>query len=148
VRVKSYPEILATLDSDNKTRGLYFDAEHVPYCGKEFPVRSLVKQIIDERTGRMLRFKSPSIILEGVYCQGTYSDDRFFHLSILAPGVAEARGARPGRGRRGSQERPRPVMCRQGAHQFDFRVLCAAGASNGVGKDEKGSCRNRTLAHG
>jgi hypothetical protein len=85
VRVKSYPEILATLDSDNKTRGLYFDAEHVPYCGKEFPVRSLVKQIIDERTGRMLRFKSPSIILEGVYCQGTYSDDRFFCPRAIYP---------------------------------------------------------------
>ena len=42
------------LDGNNKTRGLYFDAEHVPYCGKELSVRSLVNQIIDERTGYML----------------------------------------------------------------------------------------------
>lgn len=85
VRVKSYPEILATLDSDNKTRGLYFDAEHVPYCGKEFPVRSLVNRIIDERTGCMVRFKSPSIILENVYCQGTYSDNRMFCPRAIYP---------------------------------------------------------------
>jgi hypothetical protein len=85
VRVKSYPEILATLDSDNKTRGMYFDAEHVPYCGKEFPVRSLVNQIIDERTGYMLRFKSPSIILDGVYCQGTFSDHRMFCPRAIYP---------------------------------------------------------------
>ena len=30
VRVKSYKEILATLDTNNKNRGLYFDAEMVP----------------------------------------------------------------------------------------------------------------------
>jgi hypothetical protein len=85
VRVKSYPEILATLNMDNKTRGLYFDAENVPYCGKEFPVRSLVNQIIDERTGFMLRFKSPSIILKNVYCQGTYSDNRMFCPRAIYP---------------------------------------------------------------
>jgi hypothetical protein len=85
VRVKSYREILETLDSNNKTRGLYFDAEHVPYCGKEFPVRSLVNQIIDERTGYMLRFKSPSIILENVVCQGTYSDNRMFCPRAIYP---------------------------------------------------------------
>jgi hypothetical protein len=85
VRVKSYREILATLDSNNKTRGLVFDAEHVPYCDKEFPVRSLVNQIIDERTGYMLRFKSPSIILENVVCQGTYSDNRMFCPRAIYP---------------------------------------------------------------
>jgi hypothetical protein len=78
VRVRSYPEILATLNTDNKTQGLQFDGELVPYCGKEFPVRSLVSQIIDERTGFMLHFKSPSIILKNVHCQGTYSDNRMF----------------------------------------------------------------------
>lgn len=85
VRVKPYREILATLNSDNKTRGLYFDAEHVPYCGKEYPVRSLVTQIIDERTGYMLRFKSPCIILESVVCQGTYCDNRMFCPRSIYP---------------------------------------------------------------
>ena len=85
VRVKSYREILATLDSNNKTRGLYFDAEHVPYCGKEFRVRSLVNQIIDERTGYMLRFKTPSIILDSAYCQGTYSNNRMYCPRAIYP---------------------------------------------------------------
>lgn len=85
VQVKSYREILATLDSDNKTRGLYFDAEHVPYCGREFTVGSLVNQIIDERTGYMLRFRSPSIILNGVYCQGAFSDNRMFCPRAIHP---------------------------------------------------------------
>jgi hypothetical protein len=78
VRVKSYREILATLDSNNKNRGLYFDAEHVPFCEKEFTVRSLVNRIVDERTGYMLHFKTPSIILQGSYCQGAFSDNRMF----------------------------------------------------------------------
>jgi hypothetical protein len=34
VRVKSYEEILATLDTAGSNRGLSFDAELVPYCGK------------------------------------------------------------------------------------------------------------------
>lgn len=85
VQVKPYREILATLNSENKTRGLYFDAEHVPYCGKQFPVRSLVTQIIDERTGYMLRFSSPCIILESVVCQGTYSDNRMFCPRSIYP---------------------------------------------------------------
>ena len=85
VRVKSYREILATLDRNNKTRGLLFDAEHVPYCGKELRVRSLVNQIIDERTGYMLRFKTPSIILDSAYCQGTYSDKRMYCPRAIYP---------------------------------------------------------------
>ena len=85
VQVKPYREILAMLDGNNKTRGLYFDAEHVPYCGKELSVRSLVNQIIDERTGYMLHFKTPSIILEGVICGGNYSDGRLFCPRAIYP---------------------------------------------------------------
>lgn len=85
VRVKPYREILAMLDGKNKTRGLLFDAEHVPYCGKELSVRSLVNQIIDERTGYMLRFKTPSVILQGAVCGGTYSDKRLFCPRAIYP---------------------------------------------------------------
>lgn len=85
VRVKPYAEILATLDGNNKTRGLLFDAEHVPYCNKEFAVRSLVQQIIDEKSGYMIRFKSPSIILENVFCQGAHSDSRMFCPRAIFP---------------------------------------------------------------
>jgi len=78
VRVKPYEEILATLDADNKNRGLYFDAEAVPYCGRTYRILSRVTKILDERTGRMVNMKTPSLILEGVYCQARYSDCRMF----------------------------------------------------------------------
>jgi hypothetical protein len=78
VRVKSYPEILATLDVSNKNRGLYFDAEMVPFCGRSFRVLKRVKKIVDERTGKITEFKNPCIILEGVACESRYSDCRLF----------------------------------------------------------------------
>jgi hypothetical protein len=78
VRVKSYEAILATLDSNNKNRGLYFDAEAVPFCGGTYRVLSRVNNILDEKTGKMIRMKNASIILEGVYCQSRYSDCRMF----------------------------------------------------------------------
>lgn len=78
VRVKSYQDILATLDTDNKNRGLYFDAEAVPYCGGTYRVLSRVTRIVDEKSGRLLKLKNDAIILEGVYCQARYSDCRMF----------------------------------------------------------------------
>jgi hypothetical protein len=78
IRVRSYKEILATLDENNKNRGLYFDAEMVPYCGRSFRVLKRVKKIINEKTGKMMEFKNPCIILEGVVCQSRYSECRLF----------------------------------------------------------------------
>jgi hypothetical protein len=78
VRVKSFDEILATLDVNNKNRGLYFDAEMVPYCGRSFRVLKRVKRILDEKTGKMMEFKNPCIMLEGVVCQSRYSECRLF----------------------------------------------------------------------
>jgi hypothetical protein len=76
VRVKSHDEILKMLDTNNKNRGLYFDAEMVPYCGKTFEVRNVVDRIIDEKTGKLIPIKGNSVILEGAYCKGRYSDRR------------------------------------------------------------------------
>jgi hypothetical protein len=78
VRIRTHREILDTLDTNNKNRGMYFDAEEVPYCGQTFRVRSTVSKIIDERTGKMRPFKEQSVILDGVYCKGIYSDKRMF----------------------------------------------------------------------
>jgi hypothetical protein len=78
VRVKSQEQILATLDTDNKNRGLYFDAEAVPFCGGTYRVLSRVGRILDEKTGRLIKLRNESIILEGVYCQARYSDCRMF----------------------------------------------------------------------
>jgi hypothetical protein len=80
VRVKTYEQILETLDSRAYNRGLSFDAELVPYCGKVFKVRTRVERFIDEKTGKMMNMKTPAIILDGVYCQSIYSGKR-----ILCP---------------------------------------------------------------
>jgi len=73
VRVKSYQEILATVNTENRNRGLGFDAEMVPYCGGTYRVLKRVSRIIDEKTGAMLEMKYPCIILEGVVCESRYS---------------------------------------------------------------------------
>jgi hypothetical protein len=78
VRVKNYPAILATLDETNRNRGLYFDAEMVPYCGGTHRVLKRVTRIVDEKTGRIREFKTPGIILDGAICQARYSECRLF----------------------------------------------------------------------
>jgi hypothetical protein len=72
VQVKSKQEILATLDRRNRNRGLLFDSEMVRYCGGTYRVLKRVNQIVDEKTGKMLRMKSPCIILEGSACVSEY----------------------------------------------------------------------------
>jgi hypothetical protein len=78
VRVKSYKDILSTLDTDNKNRGLFFDAEMVPYCGGTYKVLRRVQRIINERSGCMTVFKNACIMLESVICQSRYSECRLF----------------------------------------------------------------------
>jgi hypothetical protein len=78
VRIKSYEQILETLDSSAFNRGLSFDAELVPYCGKTFRVRTRIERFIDEKTGKMLKPRTPAVILDGVYCQSLYSGQRIF----------------------------------------------------------------------
>ena len=78
VRVRPHKEILATIDKQTNNRGMGFDAEMVPYCGKTFRVRTRVEKFIDERTGYIRRMKTPAVILDGVYCQSRYSENRLF----------------------------------------------------------------------
>ena len=60
VRIKSYQEILSTLDGVFN-RGLSFDAEHVPYCEKVYRVNSRVENFIDEKTGKMRHLRTPAV---------------------------------------------------------------------------------------
>jgi len=78
VRVKPYPEILATLDPNNKNRGLWFDAEMVRYCGGTYRVVKRVRRILDERTGKMLEFSNPCIVLQDVFCRAETTENRLF----------------------------------------------------------------------
>jgi hypothetical protein len=77
-RVKSYDEILSTLDACNKNRGLFFDAEMVPFCGRRLRVLQQVRRIVNEKTGKMMELKIPCIMLEGAVCEAKYSECRLF----------------------------------------------------------------------
>ncbi len=78
VRVKSFEEILSTLDKNNKNRGLSFDAEMVRFCGSIHRVHSRVDKIINEASGEMMHFVNPCIILEDVWCSSDWSECRRF----------------------------------------------------------------------
>lgn len=85
VRVKPHSEILKTVDTANKNRGMHWDAELVPYCGGEYTVRDRVTRIIGERTGKIQELKNPCIILESVVCQARYSSCRMFCPKSMYP---------------------------------------------------------------
>ena len=77
VRVKSYDDILATLNG-TVHRGLHFDAELVPYCGGTYRVQARIERFLDEKTGKLISLKTPAVILENVWCQSRYSGCRMF----------------------------------------------------------------------
>ena len=85
VRIKPYRQILQTLNSRNRNRGLYFDAEEVPYCGQVRRVAKRVTRIIEERTGKMLEMKTPCYILDSVICESRYSECRLFCPRSITP---------------------------------------------------------------
>lgn len=80
VRIKSKDAIVQTLDEIGRNRGLGFDVELSPFCGRVVSVRSSVTKILDELTGEMRTMKEPCIILEGVACRAEYS-----HCRLLCP---------------------------------------------------------------
>lgn len=85
VRVKSHEEILKTVDSGNKNRGMHWDAELVPYCGGTYKVLKRVNKMIDERTGKMLEMKNPCVVLDTVVCQARYSSCRMLCPKSMFP---------------------------------------------------------------
>ena len=70
VQVRSKAEIMETLDDGVRNRGLSFDAEMAPYCGRTMRVLRRVERILDEKTGKMLRLRKDCIILEDALCSG------------------------------------------------------------------------------
>lgn len=72
VEVKAEREIWRTLDVNNKNRGLWFDVEMLKFCGEKHQVLGRVQQMINEKTGRMLRFTNDCIILDEVKCNGDH----------------------------------------------------------------------------
>jgi hypothetical protein len=85
VRVKSYAEILATLDESSRNRGMYFDGEMVPYCSEKHRVLTRVARLIDEKTGKMIKLTTDAIVLDGVVCRACYSKWRRFCPRAIYP---------------------------------------------------------------
>jgi len=72
VRIKPFDEIIGTLNRNNRNRGLWFVPQEMGnYCGERHRVATRVERILDERTGEMVEFKTPTVILDGVYCRGS-----------------------------------------------------------------------------
>jgi len=79
VRVKTKEEIMHTLNRKGRNRGLWFDVEMLPFCGRgPFRVLRRVETFLNEKTGEMLKPNNICIILDGVTCSGNYSHHRMF----------------------------------------------------------------------
>jgi hypothetical protein len=86
VQVRSKTEIMQTLNSSLRNRGLSFDPELVQYCeGGTFRVLRRVDRIVNEKTGYMTVLPNPCMILDGVTCTGTVSAQRMFCPRAVYP---------------------------------------------------------------
>jgi hypothetical protein len=85
VRVRSYEDILRTLNQDWHNRGMYFDSEQVLFCDKTYRVLRRVEKIIDERSGKLIRLRHDAIILDHVACEARYAKCRRFCSRSIYP---------------------------------------------------------------
>jgi hypothetical protein len=96
VQTKTQEEIVETLDSHGKNRGLAFRPELVRHCGGRFKVLRRLEKIIDPKTSKMLSMGGKCVILEGAVCGGqlrrfcprmnyTYWRDIWLKKSLSAP---------------------------------------------------------------
>lgn len=85
VEVKSAEEIMRTLDAKGMNRGMAFDTEMLPFCGKQYRVKVRVERLIDERSGAMMTMNTPGVILENAACLGNFHHDRLFCPRAIYP---------------------------------------------------------------
>jgi hypothetical protein len=69
VEIKTLAEILATLDVEQRHRGLGFSPEMTRYCGRRFRVAYRVERVILEWSGQMRRIRD-TVALENAICEG------------------------------------------------------------------------------
>lgn len=72
VEVKSKEEIMPTLGPNNRNRGLWFDAEMLPYSGRRGRVLGRIDQIINEATGKMIKLRD-CVVIEDITCAGQFN---------------------------------------------------------------------------
>jgi len=70
VEIKSAKEVFATLDRHSKLRGLPFTPEMMKFCGNRMRVYKRIEKIILESTGELRKIMTPTVLLEGVLCDG------------------------------------------------------------------------------
>jgi len=70
VRVRPKEEIAESVDAGGHNRGLSFDYEMLPYCGRTLRVRDRVSRLVDDRTGRMIEISRDCVVLDGAVCSG------------------------------------------------------------------------------
>jgi hypothetical protein len=83
VEVKTMREIALTLDQRGRHKGLYFMPEMEQFCGKKFKIYKKAEIIKLESTGELRKLRSPTLFLEGVYCDGKFQggcDRSCFHF--------------------------------------------------------------------
>lgn len=85
VEVRSKEEIEQTVGADSRNRGLWFDVEMLQYCRRRFRVLRRVERIIDDKSGKLLRFSSDCLILDGATCSGDFSYKRRFCPRAIYP---------------------------------------------------------------
>jgi hypothetical protein len=90
VQVRRPSEIAATLDKGGLNRGLSFDREMLPYCGRTFRVKDRIRRIIDDKTGRMLNIPKDCLILDGAVCSGERTPGTWFCPRQIYPFWREA----------------------------------------------------------
>jgi hypothetical protein len=76
IEVKSKEEIAKTITRSGFNRGMRYDLEMLKYSGERFQVRRRVVKIINEKTGKMARMKTPLVSLENVYCRAECTETR------------------------------------------------------------------------
>ena len=72
VEIKSAREIFETLDAKGQHRGLPFTMEMMKFCGKKYKVYKRLSRIVLEATGELRTMRNPTVLLEGVFCDGKY----------------------------------------------------------------------------
>jgi hypothetical protein len=72
VEIKSFDEILSTLDHNGRNRGLQCSFAMRQFCGKRYRVKQRLDRMIIETSGQMRQIEN-TVLLEGVDCQCYYA---------------------------------------------------------------------------
>lgn len=73
-RVKSFGDIVTSLDPTGRLDGCLFTEQMKGYCGSRYAVLKTVRAFFNEHRQRTFRARVPLYILEGVICDGKTSE--------------------------------------------------------------------------